>query len=867
MKAIITVMTAMILTADIRGEALVPFVIPVTSPADATLSFSNTPIRPNSPRLRVRAGHFIAGPERVRIWGVNLCFGACFPTRADAPRVAARLAAAGVNSVRFHHMDSSPFPHGLLEPDRPLALSREALVRLDFFIAELARQGIYANLNLHVGRTASRALKLPDPGTPYDKIADLFTPVLIEAQKQYARDLLGHLNPFRGLTYATDPAVAFVEINNEDSFFMWDGPARLPALPDEYLAILESKYVAWLKNAYGSNRTLRRAWSVGQEPPGNNLLDTAQLPDRSDRARVGWRLETHEGATAELQTNDNTRLRIRITQISGTPWHIQVKQAPVPVKKGQYYSLSFRLWAEAPRDITVSLFQDQAPWTNLGCTFTLKVMAGWQTVCQSLTATADEPQARLSFSLGSSTAAVEWAQISLTPGGRIGLRTNESLDQARMPLFVSNETEARLVDRFRFLADTEKAYYDDMKRFLHDELKTSALIIGTSTFGPCSLYALSDMDVIDAHAYWQHPRFPEKPWDPTHWLVEQRAMVDQPESSTFGPLARSRLAGKPFTVSEYNHPAPNDYQAECVPLIASFAALQDWDGIWLFAYSHRTDDWDRESLASFFDLDSNPAKWGFMRSAAALFRQGTVGPLKKRLTVPLVRDRPPLPLLARQEALLNGSIQTGEAPVLCLAAAEFLSARIQSVLVGDRQETGEGHTGESSTVSWQRNPTGQGTWAVAGPGAIVLVTHAAGKQPVTAHGLTLEAPAFAAATLTTLDGKPWAHSAALLLTACGRCENPDMGFSADRRTVGNQWGSAPVRIEPVTGRMSLPDGHWQSYALRPDGTYGTDMPLSTNAQGRTILSFSPEYATMTYLILRQECGGLWRSQSPPSSFK
>ena len=95
------------------------------------------------------------------------------------------------------------------------------------------------------------------------------------------------------------------------------------------------------------------------------------------------------------------------------------------------------------------------------------------------------------------------------------------------------------------------------------------------------------MDYIDGHAYWQHPHFPGRPWDPANWTVEQVAMVDHPEQARCPAWPAQRLAGKPYTVSEYNHPAPNDYQAECVPMIASFAAAQDWDGVWLFAYSPR----------------------------------------------------------------------------------------------------------------------------------------------------------------------------------------------------------------------------------------------------------------------------------------
>lgn len=40
---------------------------------------------------------------------------------------------------------------------------------------------------------------------------------LIELQKDYARKLLLHVNPYTGLALADDPAVITVQINNEES--------------------------------------------------------------------------------------------------------------------------------------------------------------------------------------------------------------------------------------------------------------------------------------------------------------------------------------------------------------------------------------------------------------------------------------------------------------------------------------------------------------------------------------------------------------------------------------------------------------------------------------------------------------------------
>ena len=229
--------------------------------------------------------------------------------------------------------------------------------------------------------------------------------------------------------------------------------------------------------------------------------------------------------------------------------------------------------------------------------------------------------------------------MALRPGGQQGLLPGEDPAAGTVALFVDAPGAARERDRLRFLAETEKAYFDGMKAHVQNTLGCDALVTGTIVFGPLGLYAQSDMDFIDAHAYWRHPSFPGTPWDPSNWLVEQDAMSDDPAGATLFPLAASRLAGKPFTVSEYNHSAPNDYQAECIPQIASFAAAQDWDGVWVYSYAHDAGIWNDGYFNSFFDIANNPAKFSFMRAGAALFRDRGLQPLDAVRMIPLAADR------------------------------------------------------------------------------------------------------------------------------------------------------------------------------------------------------------------------------------
>ena len=97
--------------------------------------------------------------------------------------------------------------------------------------------------------------------------------------------------------------------------------------------------------------------------------------------------------------------------------------------------------------------------------------------------------------------------------------------------------------------------------------------------------------------------------------------------------------------------------------------------------------------------------------------------------------------------------------------------------------------------------------------------------------------------ITSLDGMPVWSGTKILITACGRCENTGMKFSKDRRTVGRNWGGPPVRIEAVTGTVTLPEGQWKCEALGQDGTTKREVPVSNG-----VIKLSPEYGTMWYLL-------------------
>mgnify|MGYP005838401095 FL=1 len=183
-------------------------------------SFLNQPLTPDH-RVTVRDGRFVdALGRRVRFWGVNLAFGANFPEPADAARLAKRLRRFGVNLVRLHHMDTSPDAdpsnaRSILTTAPYPTLNPVAVERLRALLDALREEGIYVNLNLHVGYAFRPGVDpIPALGFPVptqSKPVHIFNDRMVELQCDFARRVI------RALRLRDDPVLAMVEINNESS--------------------------------------------------------------------------------------------------------------------------------------------------------------------------------------------------------------------------------------------------------------------------------------------------------------------------------------------------------------------------------------------------------------------------------------------------------------------------------------------------------------------------------------------------------------------------------------------------------------------------------------------------------------------------
>ena len=99
-------------------------------PVDAPDAASDAPAGRLGPVV-ARDGHFFTGEKRIRFWGVNLCFSACFPTHEQADK----LASAARNAEDASRLARVRFDAGVvdflivLDAERQSLVARDALVQ------------------------------------------------------------------------------------------------------------------------------------------------------------------------------------------------------------------------------------------------------------------------------------------------------------------------------------------------------------------------------------------------------------------------------------------------------------------------------------------------------------------------------------------------------------------------------------------------------------------------------------------------------------------------------------------------------------------------------------------------------------------
>lgn len=177
----------------------------------------------------------------------------------------------------------------------------------------------------------------------------------------------------------------------------------------------------------------------------------------------------------------------------------------------------------------------------------------------------------------------------------------------------------------RFLIERQTEAYVEMTAYLKT-LGVKAVFSDGNIDNQLNMeFHRNELDYVDAHGYWDHPRFVSGHWQ-LPFKFTNKSII--PSLATLPRIqSPDRIIGKPFTFSEFNYVYPNSYRAEGGAVFGGYAALQDWDAVYRFdLVSNRNV--NVYSPSSAFDIMADPIGYLTDKLAILLFKRGDVAPAK-----------------------------------------------------------------------------------------------------------------------------------------------------------------------------------------------------------------------------------------------
>ncbi len=208
-------------------------------------------------RLSADGRHFVNDTGEIRFWAIN--GGELVRnhdpklTDEDLATYARFLAKMGVNMIRFHgEIFSTTFD--INEPNKEEA---DYIWRV---VAAMKREGIYTTISpywpAHIDFIPD-AWGLGDYKGEVDPWALMyFNDKFRNAYKSWVNYLYTEVNPHTGMALKDDPAVAIIQILNEDGLFFWTINGVLPSLKQT----IQEKFFNWAVAKYGTINDALAAW-------------------------------------------------------------------------------------------------------------------------------------------------------------------------------------------------------------------------------------------------------------------------------------------------------------------------------------------------------------------------------------------------------------------------------------------------------------------------------------------------------------------------------------------------------------------------------------------------------------------------------
>ena len=410
-----------------------------------------------------------------------------------------------------------------------------------------------------------------------------------------------------------------------------------------------------------------------------------------------------------------------------------------------------------------------------------------------------------------------------------------------------------------FLSEVYGNFYKEQKAFL-DSLGVRAMITDQNFWEGYSVTLMrKNYDIVDTHKYYGHPSFIEKPWS------LPAKMKNTSSISEYGgciSLSDCQIAGKPFSITEWNYVNNNDHCAEGAFLVGAYGSLHRWDMLCRFAYAHATVNFaDPVWTTTYFD--ANIVSLFSDRAGALFYLREDVKPSDITITSFLPEDyltRPDSeknsqsPLLRRIGLYAATEVEINPTPSgfkipqnspFAVAAEKavieqnkfekpvILDSRANlpelSKLTGGKLDV-ENERYESSTSEMVLDKKNE-TWQLVTPRSEAFIGPK-GKSFKGNFSEIRNSRGWSATLVSSIDNNPLKDSSKILILHLSDIKNTNMRFDDPEMTILRSNGTKPLlaRKTDIIVKFKNPMEGWKLYALNNDGTRGDEIEMDRTAE-------------------------------------
>ena len=424
-------------------------------------------------------------------------------------------------------------------------------------------------------------------------------------------------------------------------------------------------------------------------------------------------------------------------------------------------------------------------------------------------------------------------------------------------------------DFAEFLYEVKAKANRRMAKRLHDAGVGTFISGGNWWDNMAQVYEREALEAVDNHQYSDHPQESGYQKLPFHINNSADIKSGHPTYATPIMMAPTRVFGKPFTVTEWNFCLPNQWRSEAGLMMGAYASLQDWDGLYRFAWSHSKGNMFKPCPAKGFDIVTDPVGQLTERQVVLLFGRGDVSPARNAYAYGVTKKESmgnglgdmwakglfphPFTQLAYTSRIGSFSADNGVSkPVIGVTKVYSLGTRGN---IPKFNGAGASDTGEIS-IDHRKGHLTVATARSAGVSAVDKADLVAG--PLSVSGVT----AYCSVSASSMDGADLADSKRILLFHVTDVLNTDMVFLSARRTDLSNWGKLPYLAKTGEAKIALRNSNpgLRVFALAPDGPRRREIPASyaDGAYAFTVAGAPGEGAnapTMLYEIAPGAAGG------------